>query len=606
MTESYAISDLTRRASRYFDRTSYAAPTWLSHTEIAFLDDSSGTKQASVLDLESKQITPITTFTERLLSLKASASSGLVLYGIDTGGNERQQIYAIPETGAEPKRLTLNDNAIHEPGAVTSDGSYVVYRSNSRDESTFDIVGISTSGGEEEMWLQDGGQVQPVAISSDGSKVICAKLIGNLNGDLLLIEKGKDPINLTEHEGEQGISSASFIAGDTQLLFLSNLDSEFTSLRRMDLNTREVEILFTVDGWDVQEFAISKNEQHIAVAVNENGASSLGILNADGSLHTKVDLPLGVIDRFSWSPDSTRVAFGFSTVEAPSVIATANLDGEVTIVASAESESPTTVSPEMIRYQTFDGRQIPAYWFKPEGDGPFPVLVDIHGGPESQRTLNYSPSGPVIQYLTSLGLGVLSLNVRGSTGYGKSYTHLDDKDKRLDSVADVANAVEWLKARDDVDGDRIAVYGRSYGGFMTLASLVFYPDLWAAGVDVVGIANFVSFLERTGPWRRKHREAEYGELENDREMLERISPLTHIDRIRVPLMVCHGRNDPRVPLFEAEQVVDAVRSKGLEVVLRVYDDEGHALSKRKNEIDAFVTMGDFLQRTLNLPVQSEV
>jgi dipeptidyl aminopeptidase/acylaminoacyl peptidase len=232
--------------------------------------------------------------------------------------------------------------------------------------------------------------------------------------------------------------------------------------------------------------------------------------------------------------------------------------------------------------------------------------VDIHGGPEGQRVLNYSPSGPVIQYLTSLGIGVLSLNVRGSTGYGKSYSHLDDKGLRLNSVKDVAWAVEWLKSRPDVDGDRIAVYGRSYGGFMTLASLVFHPDLWAVGVDVVGIANFVSFLERTGPWRRKHRESEYGELENDREMLEHISPLTHIDNIRVPLMVCHGRNDPRVPLFEAEQVVDAVKSKGLDVVLRVYDDEGHALSKRKNEIDAFVTMGMFLQKHLDLPVQPEI
>lgn len=172
-------------------------------------------------------------------------------------------------------------------------------------------------------------------------------------------------------------------------------------------------------------------------------------------------------------------------------------------------------------------------------------------------------------------------------------------------MKDAAHAVEWLRARDDVDPERIAVYGRSYGGFMTLASLVFHPDLWAAGVDVVGIANFVSFLERTGPWRRKHRESEYGELQKDRDMLEQISPLTHIDNIRAPLFVCHGRNDPRVPLFEAEQVVEAVRNKGLDVVLRVYDDEGHALSKRKNEIDAFVNIGMFLQRHLGLSVQVE-
>lgn len=605
MSESYAIDALTRRATRYFDRPSFSAPSYLSDSQIAFLDDRSGTKQASVVDLDTGDISSITNFSERLLSLSTSPASGRVVYGIDSGGNERQQIFTIPSSGAEPVRLTLNDNAIHEPGPMTSDGSYILYRSNSRDESTFDVLGIPTAGGPEETWLQDGGQVQPVAISADGSYSIVARINGNLDGDLLLVQRGGDVTNLTAHDGEQWISSASFALDSESLLYLSNLDGEFVSLRKMNLSSREVKLLFSAGTWDVQEFSASKDGRHIAIAVNENGASRLSILTADGSTAVDVPLPLGVIDRFSWSPDSSTVAFGFSTVEAPSVIMTVNLQGATAVVAAADSDAPQTTAPQMITYPTFDGCQIPAYWFKPKGNGPFPVLVDIHGGPESQRTLNYSPSGPVIQYLTSLGLGVLSLNVRGSTGYGKAYSHLDDKEKRLDSVADVAHAVEWLKSRDDVDSDRIAVYGRSYGGFMTLASLVFYPDLWAAGVDVVGIANFVSFLERTGPWRRKHRESEYGELENDREMLERISPLTHIDNIRVPLMVCHGRNDPRVPLFEAEQVVEAVRSKGLDVVLRVYDDEGHALSKRKNEIDAFVTMGAFLQKHLELPVQSE-
>lgn len=606
MTESYAIDVLTRRATSYFDRPSFSAPSFLSDTEIAFLDDRSGTKQASVLDLTNKTTKPLTKFTERLLSLKASTASGRVVYGIDSGGNERQQIFTISGDGAEPFRLTHDDNAIHDPGTMNSDGSYILYRSNARNESTFDVLGMSTSGGDAEMWLQDGGQVQPIAISPDGSRAIIAKINGNLDGDLLLVERGKDPVNLTEHDGEQWVSSASFTPDGIHLLYLSNLDDEYVSLRRMNLHTRVVEVVFSAGEWDVADFSLSKDGKHIAVSVNENGASRMVLLDAEGSVTARVQLPAGVIDQFSWSPQSTSVAFGFSTVEAPSAIITANLEGGTSIVAQAETQTPQTFAPEMISYPTFDGRQIPAYWFKPEGDGPFPVLVDIHGGPESQRVLNYSPSGPVIQYLTSLGMGVLSLNVRGSTGYGKEYSHLDDKGKRLDAVADVAHAVEWLKSRDDVDADRIAVYGRSYGGFMTLASLVFYPDLWAVGVDVVGIANFVSFLERTGPWRRKHREAEYGELENDREMLEHISPLTHIDNIRVPLMVCHGRNDPRVPLFEAEQVVEAVRGKGLDVVLRVYDDEGHSLSKRKNEIDAFVTMGDFLQKHLRLPVQPEV
>lgn len=605
MTKSYEIDALTRRAASYFDRPSFSAPSFVSDHQIAFLDDRSGTKQASIVDLHTGEITSLTTYSERLLTLKASPASGRVIFGIDAGGNERQQIYTFPSIHDAPVRLTHNNDAIHDPGSVTRDGSYLLYRSNARDESTFDVLGIPTAGGEPDMWLQDGGQVSPVAVSADGERAIIQRLNGNLDGDLLLVTKGGDVRNLTEHNGEQWVGNASFTSDGESMWFLSNLDEEFMSLRRMDLSTGDVKRIFAVGDWDVDNFSVSSDSQHIAVSVNENGASRVSIIDPSGNVTATVDLPLGVIDQFSWSPDSARVAFGFSTVEAPSVIMTADLAGNTTVVAQAETSAPTTFAPEAITYLSFDGREIPAFWFRPEGDGPFPVLVDIHGGPESQRVLNYSPSGPVIQYLTSLGLGVLSLNVRGSTGYGKAYSHLDDKGLRLDAVKDAAWAVEWLKARTDVDADRIAVYGRSYGGFMTLASLVFHPDLWAVGVDVVGIANFVSFLERTGPWRRKHRESEYGELENDREILEQISPLTHIDNIRVPLMVCHGRNDPRVPLFEAEQVVDAVQSKGLDVVLRVYDDEGHALSRRKNEIDAFVTMGMFLQKHLNLPVQPE-
>jgi dipeptidyl aminopeptidase/acylaminoacyl peptidase len=606
MTKSYEIDALTRRAASYFDRPSFSGPAFVSDHHIAFLDDRSGTKQASVVDLHTGEIDPITTYSERLLTLKASAATGRAVFGMDAGGNERQQIFSLASITDAPVRLTHNNDAIHDPGSMTKDGSYLLYRSNARDESTFDILGISTEGGESEMWLQDGGQVTPVAVSPDGQQAIIARLNGNLDGDLLLVTKGGEVRNLTEHHGEQWVGNASFTSDGESIWFLSNLDEEFMSLRRMNLNTGETTRVFTADDWDVDTFAVSSDGQHIIVSVNENGASRVSLLGTAGGVKAAVDLPPGVVDQFAWSPDSSQVAFGFSTVEAPSVIMTANLSGSTSVVAQAETSSPPTFAPEAITYLSFDGREIPAFWFRPEGNGPFPVLVDIHGGPEGQRVLNYSPSGPVIQYLTSLGIGVLSLNVRGSTGYGKSYSHLDDKGLRLNSVKDVAWAVEWLKSRPDVDGDRIAVYGRSYGGFMTLASLVFHPDLWAVGVDVVGIANFVSFLERTGPWRRKHRESEYGELENDREMLEHISPLTHIDNIRVPLMVCHGRNDPRVPLFEAEQVVDAVKSKGLDVVLRVYDDEGHALSKRKNEIDAFVTMGMFLQKHLDLPVQPEI
>ncbi len=278
----------------------------------------------------------------------------------------------------------------------------------------------------------------------------------------------------------------------------------------------------------------------------------------------------------------------------------ADLDGNARIIAQGPAtESLAAVSPEAVSYQTWDGREVPAFFFRPSTDGPFPVLVEIHGGPESQRRLDWTTNGPSLQYIVSLGIGVLALNVRGSTGYGKEYAHLDDREKRLDAVKDVEYAVRWLRERDDVHPDRIAVYGISYGGFMTLSCLTRLPELWAAGVEMVGMAHLGTFLERTGPWRRTHREGEYGSLENDREMLEEVSPLPLVDQIAAPLLVFHGRQDARVPLFESEQIVEAVQRRGLDVELQVYDDEGHIFSKRPNLIDAYGRMGTFLTRHLD-------
>lgn len=599
MNDTTAHDELVSRAEAYFGRPSHSAPVFIGESTVAFLDDRSGTTQVSTVDLGSGEVTPRTTYRERVQTLKGSPKSGRMLFGMDQGGNERQQLWTFGADG-EPVRLTDAEASIHEPGCLSKTGDYVLFRSNARDESTFDIVGTSLDGGAQEMWLEGGGQVTPVDMHVDGERALVVRLNGNLDSDLLLVGRDGAARNLTAHEGEQWINGAAFDSEGTGVWIASNLDRDMVALVHLDLESGERDVVVDPD-WDVELFKVAPDGNTAVVAMNEDGVSTAMVVTFDGSTEpVDLQLPAGVVDGFSWAPDGSRVVFGFSTVERPSVIMAARPDGTVETVAQAVSDAPKTFVAQLVRYTSFDGLEIPAFFFKPEGDGPFPVLVDIHGGPESQRRLNYAPSGPVLQYLTSLGMAVLTLNVRGSTGYGKEHSHLDDKGKRLDAVKDVDYAVRWLRERDDVIGDRIAVYGRSYGGFMTLASLVFYPDLWAAGVDMVGIANFVSFLERTGPWRRAHRESEYGVLATDREMLERISPLTHIDNIRAPLMVVHGKHDPRVPLYEAEQVVEAVRGKGIEVAFKVFDNEGHAISKRDNVIDAFVMMGEFLRKHLQL------
>jgi dipeptidyl aminopeptidase/acylaminoacyl peptidase len=263
----------------------------------------------------------------------------------------------------------------------------------------------------------------------------------------------------------------------------------------------------------------------------------------------------------------------------------------------------TFIIPELVHYPTFDQdergqtRRIPAWFYYPqsESQNPLPVIVMVHGGPESQYRPYYHF---LIQYFLQHGYAVLSPNVRGSTGYGKAYSHLDDVEKRMDSVADLAHAAQWLKQQPSIDGERLVVYGGSYGGFMVLAALTQYPDLWAAGVDIVGISNFVTFLENTSDYRRAHREAEYGSLAKDRDLLERISPIRHAERITAPLMVIHGANDPRVPLGEAEQLVEALRARQVPVEFLIFDDEGHGLVRLKNKLVAYPAVVAFLEQHL--------
>jgi dipeptidyl aminopeptidase/acylaminoacyl peptidase len=310
-------------------------------------------------------------------------------------------------------------------------------------------------------------------------------------------------------------------------------------------------------------------------------------------------MPEGVLGDFEFSQDGSRLAFTLTGPERnPDVWVVDLPDGEPRRLtrSSTAGISPSTFRrPKVVRYPSFDGREIPALFHEPVGASiadDAPVIVNVHGGPESQSRPLFAP---VTQYLLGRGYAVFAPNVRGSTGYGKAYTHLDDVELRMDSVKDLAYAAEWLRGRGH---EKIAVMGGSYGGFMVLAALTEYPELWTAGVDIVGIANLVTFLENTGSYRRALREPEYGSLERDRDFLKSISPIHKAQEITAPLMVIHGKNDPRVPVGEAEQIVEKVRNNGGAVEYLMYEDEGHGLAKLKNRLDAYPKIVAFLDEHL--------
>ncbi len=584
--------------SRFLNiRNAYSPTPSPDGARIAFLADITGVPQVWSVPAAGGWPDQLTFFPERVATLEWGPGGDHLLFGMDRGGNERQGLYGLTPGGEAVAPLAVAPDVIHSWGAWSPDGARIAYAANEGDRRFFDIY-VRPREGEPRMALQQDGTNAVADWSPDGRSLLISRANSNLDNDLFLLDLDSgETILLTPHEGEALHRGGGFAGPDTVLL-VTNRGRDFLAPATIDLRSRELRLL-AEPPWDAEEIAAGGDGRVVAYTVNEEGYSRLH-LAVDGRAVPVTDLPDGVIAGLKLSKDGALLVFAlYAATRNGNVWAVDTATGrarQVTHASRAGITAETLVEPRLVRYPSFDGLEIPAFLYLPQGAQlPVPVVVHVHGGPESQARPILNPT---IQYLVHRGFGVLAPNVRGSTGYGKAYTHLDDVRKRMDSVADLEAAARWLKESGTAPPDAIAVMGGSYGGFMTLAAVTTYPDLWAAAVNTVGIANFVTFLEQTGLWRRKLREAEYGSLEDDREFLEAISPIRHVERIVAPLLVIHGANDPRVPVGEAEQIVAGLRERGRAVEYLRYEDEGHGLVKLPNRIHAAEATAAFLDRHL--------
>jgi dipeptidyl aminopeptidase/acylaminoacyl peptidase len=504
-----------------------------------------------------------------------------LLLEIDEGGNERTQLYL------EGEPLVVDPRYIHRSPHVSHDGALLAYSTNCRNGLDFDVVVRQLETGDERAF-ELGGWCANGEFSPDGRWVVAGQL-GELSGDsnlfLLGVETG-EIVHATPHDGQAEYMDAVWLADSSGFVCATNEGRDTFAISRYTLGSGW-EVLHESE-WDLDCVGDDAG-RHLLVVANEDGYSRVDRLSLPGD---------GVAEHFIFSPDGTRVAFAFSTPTEPHQVWVHDFDSgsarKLTDLGSVENG----VEPELHRVESFDGESIPVFLFLPEGDGPFPVVVTVHGGPESQWQPWYSSGfGALTQYLVARGYAVAAPNVRGSSGYGKRFEHLDDVEKRLDSVADLASLHEWLAARPEIDGSRAVVYGRSYGGYMVLAALAFQPELWAAGIEFVGISNLRTFLENTSVWRRAAREREYGPL-SDPELLERLSPWSRLDAIKAPLFIEHGRNDPRVPVSESEAIHAELVRRGVRCELVIYEDEGHMVEKLGNRVDVFERATAFLDEVV--------
>ncbi len=586
---------------------------------IAFLTNITGTPQVWMIDAAGGWPEQMTFYTDSVGPLSWSPDGTGLLFGKAKGGDENAQLYWMSADGSEIKALTNDPRVRYNFGGWSHDGKFISYGSNKRDRNFFDVYVMETATGREELVYQQDGSNGAVAWSFDGNWIIVSHSNEqlSLDNDLYLVElKTKAATHLTPHEGAAQFGSVRFSPDGHSIFFGTNDKREFYSLAQMNLATKRVDIIDSTE-WDLDNIEMSPDGGLLAYTINRDGFSELYIRRQDtngkplitvmGTKEAAIKMPgKGIIGSLEFSRDNSgeaqrtgnKLALTFNSSKYPSDIWVYDLKSraltQVTNSSLAGIPQSSFVDPELIRYKSFDGKEIPAWFYKPQNStsSSLPVIINVHGGPEGQAQPGFNP---ITQYYLSRGYAVLAPNVRGSTGYGKTYTHLDDVRNREDSVKDLAASVEWLKANGG-DGKRIAVTGGSYGGYMTLAAITLYPDLWAAAVSTVGIANFESFLKNTSGYRRKLREVEYGTLERDLEFLKSVSPIYKVDRIKAPLMVIQGKNDPRVPYTEAEQIVAALKKRNAVVEYKLFDDEGHGVAKLTNKLIVYPLMADFLDK----------
>jgi len=538
----------------------------------------------------------ITYFQEPIGSVAMHPTQSSIAFTMDRGGSEYSQIYLLDPKSASTQMLT--DGVSRNGGPLWSNsGDRIAFQSTKRNGSSNDVWVMSIDDPQNTKLIlesPDGSWWGAVDWTEDDDKVLIQNYISIANSKAYIVDLNtqKKTLLLGKKDAPSVNSALAFDKDDKGIFFITNQYGEFNQLAYYNIATSEVTVISKEISWDVDGFSISEDSKKAAFVVNENGYSSLYLLNPKSFAFKKVtSLPIGLIGSMQFSKDNRSLGLTLNTYQSPSDTYVLDLQysslryGKLTRWTYSEVGGLDTskfVEPELIHYESFDGRKIPAFIYAKKTGSPQPVIISIHGGPEGQARPSFSSTYQL--WMANLGAAVITPNVRGSDGYGKEYLSLDNGFKREDSVKDIGALLDWIEAQPHLDSSRVAVYGGSYGGYMVLASAVHYSDRLKAAVDIVGISNFVTFLKNTKDYRRDLRRVEYGD-ERDPDMeafLQNISPNNNVDQIQVPMFVVQGENDPRVPVTEAEQVVKSLRNNGKKVWYMNALNEGHGYRKKEN------------------------
>jgi len=575
------------------DPTPYTAivsasnPNFSTDAKTLFHLRGAGLQQVWTLDLDSGESRQLTRHDEKVALLRRAPNDDRLIYGVDGGGDERQALWLLD--GAEARPLTSAPEVIHGFGAWHPDGTRFSLTANDRDEAHYDILVQDLASGERTRIHEGRHEMTVAAWHKDGQRLIALEdratsdqrpFILGLDGTVQWIPRTRPTrFSNLRWDGEQLMGLTDAHGGD------------FIALCRIDPASGAAIPVFAPEGRDVEAWSLASAGNLLATIENDRGYGVLRVGPLDGERPVAA-MPDGVAADPSWSADGTRLAFNWSSPEKPSGLYLWE-NGTVSPAWVPALDLPTFPF-RLIEWTSFDGRTIPGWLAIPANgtpNGARPAVIWVHGGPASQTRPAFRPD---MQALLSRGYAVMMPNVRGSTGYGRASMDADDRELRLDSVHDLAAGRHFLAAQPGIDPDRIAVMGQSYGGYMVMAAVTEYPDLCKAAINFYGIADFVTLLEQTGPWRQAHRSEEYGDIVRHRALFDRISPIRHIDRLRAPLLVLHGTRDPRVPFGESVQIVDALQLRQRKVRFETFDYAGHGFIRPDDKARVYRAVAEWL------------
>jgi dipeptidyl aminopeptidase/acylaminoacyl peptidase len=603
-------ASIAELAGRYSENRSAVPADWHPQRRELLISTRFGnTYQAHLVKMPGGARQQLTFFNEPVHGGKFQPTAGdYLVFQKDIGGGEWYQMYRYDLASGETTLLT-DGKSRNLAGPWSTKGDRITYTSTRRTGQDTDIWVINPLDVKSDRLLTklNGGGWDPVDWSPDDSKLLVEEGISVNETYLWLVDAatGEKSELTPRNTGEKiAYANARFSKDGKGIYFTFDKDSEFQRLTYLDLSTKQTKVLTGGIPWDVSEFALSWDGRKIAFLTNEDGLSALHLLDTATGKELQVPkLPGGLVSGLLWRKNNRELAFGITSASSPGDCYSLDVTtGKVERWTNSESAVKTDGfrEPELVRWKSFDGKMISGFLYRPPAKfaSKRPVLVSIHGGPEGQSRPGFS--GHRNYYVNELGIAIISPNVRGSTGYGKTFTKLDNGFQREDTYKDINELFDWIAAQPDLDSSRIAVTGGSYGGHMTLAVSTFYSDRIRCSIDVVGMSNLVTFLEHTEGYRRDLRRVEYGDERDPkmREFLERIAPMNNIEKIKKPMMVVAGKNDPRVPVSESEQIVSALKKQGTPVWYVMAKDEGHGFQKKSNQDYVFYSDVEFLQEFL--------